>query len=528
VAVFFGCSLVLLDQNEAHNLPRFVILNVIYAITLTTTIRQCLRALFAPASDHLRLIGFTAPQATYAFRWFSAFSLIIVGGYYCVNIATALHVPPGAVVLFQNFLALILTVMAIVVIFQTRLRVAVILRGSKTPAPERVDYAFRLWLARHWHRLTTAYLIIGLTVTTLEVDHGIAVMLRGTVMTFVTIVLSRISFLALDRWTAPRAGTSLTHRQVMAFLIRPLIWVVAAFTIAASWGFHINVLIANPMGQRVTNAVISIALTLFILTIIYETLNSAIERHLSRKDPEGKTPVASARARTLLPMVRNTVFMLFSGIAMLTFLSAIGINIGPLLAGAGVVGVAIGFGSQSLVKDFLTGLFIVMENTVAVGDIVKIGEFSGSVEAMSVRTIRLRDLDGSLHILPFSEVSKITNMTKGFSYALFTVGVSYGTDINRVMAILREIGADLQEDPIFKRVILEPIEVLGVDSLGDSAILIQSRMRTRPGKQWDIKRQLLLRIVQRFDKEGIDIPFPTVTHLTKIIDTSTPTQPLPL
>jgi len=131
------------------------------------------------------------------------------------------------------------------------------------------------------------------------------------------------------------------------------------------------------------------------------------------------------------------------------------------------------------------------------------------------RTIRLRDLDGALHILPFSEVTKISNMTKGFAYALVDIGVAYDSDLEHVMRIMREVGASLQEDPVFKRVILEPIDVMGVQALEASSITIRARMRTRPGQQWLVRRLLLLRINQRFDTENIEIPFPTITHITK-------------
>jgi small conductance mechanosensitive channel len=248
---------------------------------------------------------------------------------------------------------------------------------------------------------------------------------------------------------------------------------------------------------------------------LYETINSWIERHLGQRDSATKAPLASARALTLLPMLRGSIFILFSAIIILTFMSAVGINIAPLLAGAGVLGVAVGFGSQTLVKDFLTGLFIVTENTVAVGDVVKIGDFSGAVETLSIRAIRLRDIDGSLHIIPFGDVSKITNLTRGFAFALVDINVGYDCDLEQVMQVIREVGATLQEDAVFKRVILEPIEVMGVEKFGDSAVTIRARLRTRPGKQWEVRRLLLLRIKQRFDQEGIEMPFPTVTHITR-------------
>jgi small conductance mechanosensitive channel len=163
----------------------------------------------------------------------------------------------------------------------------------------------------------------------------------------------------------------------------------------------------------------------------------------------------------------------------------------------------------------LTGLFIVLENTIAIGDVVQVGTHAGVVEAMSIRTLRLRDQDGALHILPYSEVTQIINMTKDFAYAVIDMSVAYASDLEHVMNVIRSVGEEMQKDPIFKRVILEPIEILGVEKLGDSAITIRSRIKTRAGKHWDIKRMMLLRLKNRFDSENIEIPFPTVMHLQK-------------
>ncbi len=514
--VFLGIALTLLDQNEPHRLPRFVILNVIYALGLAYSIQQIARGIFAPTSPHLRLFEMPVDRARSAYRWVSVFTYLIVYGYFFIDVATVLRVPFTSIGLFQNLLAVLLTVLAIIVIYRKRPYIAGVIHGQiEDENTESFGLALRAWLSRHWHWLATVYLIVSLSVTLVGIENGFALLLRSTILSITILVVSRLSFMAIRYWAMPTStGSGMIHRQILAFFLRPFIWVSAAVAIAAVWGFPLARLMATPLGQRATGAVSSFGITLVVLTLLYEMLNASIDRHLSRRDAN-KQPVATARARTLLPMVRNSAFILFSGIAVLVGLSVIGINIGPLLAGAGVLGVAVGFGSQTLVKDFLTGLFIVVENTIAVGDIVKIENFHGMVEALSIRTIRLRDADGSLHILPFSEVSKITNMSKGFAYALVDVGVSYESDLEKVMNVLREVGAQIQEDPVFKRVIIEPIEVLGVENLGDSSVTIRARLRTRPGKQFDVKRLLLLRIKQRFDKEGIEIPYPTVTHVVK-------------
>jgi small conductance mechanosensitive channel len=192
-------------------------------------------------------------------------------------------------------------------------------------------------------------------------------------------------------------------------------------------------------------------------------------------------------------------------------LSQIGIDIGPLLAGAGIVGLAVGFGAQTLVKDIITGMFILLENQIAVGDVVKIKDYAGLVEALTIRTIRLRDLNGNVYIVPFSEVTSVENMTKDYSRFVFDVGVSYHADIDRVMEVLKEVGADLQNDPAFKSEILLPLEILGLERFEASAVIIRARITTRPIKQWDVAREFNRRMKKRFDELGIEFPFPQRT-----------------
>jgi small conductance mechanosensitive channel len=191
-------------------------------------------------------------------------------------------------------------------------------------------------------------------------------------------------------------------------------------------------------------------------------------------------------------------------IAALIILSQIGINIAPLLAGAGVVGLAIGFGSQALVKDIITGLFILIEDQIAVGDIVDVGkEHSGVVEAISVRTIRLRDQAGVVHTVPFSEVTSIKNMTKDYTYAVARIGIAYGEDIDRVVEILRGVCDELMADETVGPLILDPFDYQGVDRLDEFSVVLLLRVRTVPGKHFAVGRALNRLIKMAFEKHGI-------------------------
>tara|TARA_B100001123_G_scaffold228801_1_gene257443 strand:- start:237 stop:1016 length:780 start_codon:yes stop_codon:yes gene_type:complete len=189
-------------------------------------------------------------------------------------------------------------------------------------------------------------------------------------------------------------------------------------------------------------------------------------------------------------------------------LSELGLNIGPLLAGAGVIGLAVGFGAQTLVKDIITGLFILIEDHISVGDVVKVGSHSGLVEKLTLRTIQLRDPGGTVHVIPFSEVTTIENLTKDFSRYVFDVGIAYRENTDRVVDVLHELGEELLKDEHYGELILEPLEVLGVDSFGDNAVVIKARITTKPAKQWVVGREFNRRIKNRFDELGIEMPFP--------------------
>jgi len=520
VILFVAVSLILLNAFETQHLPRFVVLNVVYALTLNRLVMLAGQVLLAPRAPTLRLLPLTQPQVQYIYHWLGLFSFVAVYGYFCVDLAHSLRVPATAVNAFGSLLALILVVMTITVIAQKRAVVAVLLRGNLSTAQRDLTpmQSLRLWFARSWHVLAIAYLVIGYLVTALGIEGGAAILMRGTVLTFLVFVATGLALHIAGR-LGPKDidGTAKPefHQVILLFSVRLTIWILATVGIAAAWGANLSGFLATPFGQRISGSLLAIGATVVVLALIYGFVSSSIERHLNRTDKEGRPVQTSARVRTLLPMLRNAAFIIFSIVAGMVILSEAGVNIGPLLAGAGVIGVAIGFGSQTLVKDFLTGLFIVIENTVAIGDVVKIADHSGVVEAMTVRTLRLRDADGAVHILPYSEVTKIINMTKDFAYALITIGVGYDSDLNRVIDVIKAVGEDMRQDAKLRASIIDPIEILGVDSFGESAIMLQARIRTRPGRQWDVKRALLLRLKQRFDQEKIEIPYPTVINLQR-------------
>ena len=217
------------------------------------------------------------------------------------------------------------------------------------------------------------------------------------------------------------------------------------------------------------------------------------------------------RLHTIGGLVKNAVNVLVIGAATLMILEEFGVNITPLLTAAGIGGLAVGFGAQNLVRDVISGFFLILEDQIHVGDVVKIDDTSGLVESVKLRTVVLRDLSGTVHIIPNGSITTLSNMSKEFSYSVMDVGVAYKEDTDTVVDVLRDVGADIQSDKDFGQHILDELEVLGVDDFADSAVTIKIRIKTRPLKQWMVGRELRRRIKKAFDTAGIEIPFPHIS-----------------
>ncbi|HEX6111846.1 MAG TPA: mechanosensitive ion channel domain-containing protein, partial [Geminicoccaceae bacterium] len=263
-------------------------------------------------------------------------------------------------------------------------------------------------------------------------------------------------------------------------------------------------------GKVVLGRLATVALVVIVTLVVWEGINFAIERTVTERNGEGNLLLGS-RTRTLLNMTRQFVLVFLGLIALFLVLAQLGVNIAPLLAGAGVLGLAIGFGSQKLVQDVITGMFVLFSDTMRVGDVVEVSGRAGVVEAVTIRTVVLRDYGGNVHTIPYSAIDTVTNLTKEFSYAVFDIPVAYRENVDDVMQALREIGAEMHRDAYFRGLVLEPLEVAGVDRFADSAVVIKARFKTRPLRQWEVTREFNRRIKNRFDELGIEIPFPHQT-----------------
>lgn len=244
-----------------------------------------------------------------------------------------------------------------------------------------------------------------------------------------------------------------------------------------------------------------------LIKVVQRGIRTLRERIASRMDDRE----SAKRAETLGRVFRYLATVVVSLIAGMLVLAELGVSVAPILGAAGVVGLAVGFGAQSLVKDFFTGFFILLENQIRQGDVVKIGDHAGSVEVVTLRYVQLRDYDGNVHYVPNGHISTVINMTRGFSNAVMDIGVAYRENVDEVMGVMRAVAAEMRADPDFQHKIMADLEMAGVDSWADSAVVIRCRFRTLPLEQWGVKREYLRRLKAAFDAHGIEIPYPHMT-----------------
>lgn len=294
-------------------------------------------------------------------------------------------------------------------------------------------------------------------------------------------------------------------------LLSLIIGVGAAVLIAETWGAGIGRLLATDIGSRIAESLIAIGLILIITVLLWNAAEIIIERLLRLATRSLDRERTARRLDSLVPLLRSLVQATIGVLAALLLLSELGVNIGPLLAGAGILGLAVGFGAQTLVKDLITGVTILLEDGATVGDVVEVAGHAGVVEEMRIRIIQLRDLSGNVHLVPYSDVTTIKNFTKEFSFYLFEVGVAYREDTDEVCKVLTAIGEEMQQDEQFGPDIMEPLQILGVDQFADSAVIIKARIKTVPIRQWAVGREFNRRMKKRFDELGIEIPFPHTT-----------------
>jgi small-conductance mechanosensitive channel len=479
--------------------------------------------LLSPAGHGLRVLRLSPAISVVLQTWIRRFIIVATFGVALADAAQVFGAGQAGRLAIIKVISLVVHLFVVILIFQVRRPV-----GQVIAAPEQATgplASARNWLAQIWPVLAAVLIMGAWVVWALGVEDGFPKLLHFIAVSGIVIILGRAAaILALgvmgrafggdaagEAGGEPRgAGGFLSERYYPAArrLVSLLITTCTVLVLFQIWGFDaIAWFDEGTIGRGLISAMSTILVAAVMAIVVWQFANGSIERRLARWQKQGDM-IRAARLRTLVPMLRSGLLVLMVLIVGLTALNQIGINTTPLLAGASIIGVALGFGSQKLVQDFITGIFLLMENAMQVGDWVTVAGVSGTVEYLSIRTVRLRAGDGSLHIVPFSSVSTVNNTNRGIGNAAVRISVSQDADVEQVITELKSIGEGLRKDPNFGELILNDIEIWGVDSVDGSMVTVAGQMRCIDKGRWGVQREINRLILERFRALNIEIADP--------------------
>ncbi|MBL1457874.1 MAG: mechanosensitive ion channel [Methylophaga sp.] len=533
----YAVALFAIGSNGEMNVSQSLFLNAFLAIEIFKVI---LRTVFAGRDDALRLLPISAESATYWHIWLVRLTNYIGYGMLLIVPLVNLNINPVVGQLVSVLVVLSAFIYAVVVIMQNRVSVKQRLFFHAQQSSFGFSRVSLGILARSWHILGIVYFAVLAVALLLRPEDALPMMLKATFQTILALVIGGLlaKFLAKTIGRPIHVSEDLRSRfpmleqRVNGFVpniyktLRILLVVVVAAVILDAWGiFSLTAWLASEAGIHTVGTLISVAAILVGAMAVWIVLASWIEHRLN---PGDETHLPTARAKTLLTIFRNAAAIALIIMTVMIVLAEIGVNIGPLLAGAGVLGLAIGFGAQKLVQDIITGVFIQMENAINSGDIVTAGGITGTAEKLTIRSLGLRDLSGTYHLIPFSSVDTVSNFMREFAYHVGEYGVAYREDTDQVIVHLREAFAELMADADQReKILVDELEVHGITALADSSVNIRVRIKTLPGTQWGVGRAYNRLVKQHLDAAGIEIPFPHMTiYFGQDKDGSAPPAPL--
>jgi len=506
-----------------------VIVAIVHAYALCRTVMCVARTMVSPSL--LSLLVMSGETAAYIEIWVRCIVTVGVFGIAIANVALVLGLYRSGYEALVRLVMLTVHLMLVVVILQCRRLVADVIRSTRDTGMLAM---MRRRVADLWHSVAAVAVLAVWAVWALNVKNGYALLLQYFIGTAAVLMLGRLISVvvlgAMDRvfrinpeFLRRFPGLEARANRYLPLLRRTvsgMIMIISFVALLEVWGINAIVwFCGSQVGGRLLAAVLTIAVAVVAAAVIWELSNSLIDRHLSHLTRGGHY-IRAARLRTFLPMLRTTLFSVIVTVVTLTALSEIGVNVAPLLAGAGILGIAIGFGSQKLVQDVITGLFLLLENAVQVGDIVTVPGLSGIVENLSIRTIRLRAADGAVHIIPFSAVTSVTNTSRGIGNASVAVNIAYKEDVDRSSKVLKDIAAEMRRDPDYKYLIRDDLELWGVDKVDGSMTSIVGQIPCTDSGRWPVQREFNRQMKLRFQELGIEIARPTQTILVHLPPTN--------
>lgn len=417
------------------------------------------------------------------------------------------------------------TIVSLIIVFNHRrtIRSLIVKRGhSPSDLPKSRFHWAVTSLGNRWHVLAYVFLTLNMVARLLGIGRGSFILQSlGSLLIIVSALILVSTFdrrfeLYRERYrrkwkTGARDAIAMRLALVARSLGQLAIFTAATATCLGMWGFDVWNWIGTATGAAVIRPIFAIAMTLLGAWILWISLDAWIESALTLGARGG--PARSARIKTLLPLLRNFAFVMLAVLIVIAVLANLGVNVAPLLAGAGVVGLAVGFGSQQLVQDVITGLFILLEDTLAIGDLVDTGDRSGTVEALTIRTVRIRDGDGALHSVPFSSIKALKNSSRDFGIYTVSITLDPSADVDKAVEIMKQVGRQVAEDPKYSSLVLIPLEVWGVDQVTPDGIVLKGGVRTHPLQQWAVGREINRRLIAELHEAGIPVASRSLLNL---------------
>lgn len=525
VAVFGGVALAIFYAlYQGHAPTRLLVLAVIGAAVLLRLTVLVSRFLLEPRAPALRLLPFTDAAARRIHSGVVQITVLYLVGIFPLFLLVRFGASVETAQSVAMLVAVLLLASAVATVWAVRQDVGAMIRGPGEASP-----LARL-VAEIWPALATAYLLVVYLASFLDAlagrpaeGKGILSLLLLVALPIVDLFLSRALHAAMAARAdngAGRAGQPPSGGTGYEPVLRKAVHIVVAVTgvlmLAGLWGIDFMRLAERGLGEQIAGQLFEVGIILLVAYLLWE-LAKTVVAHLSeregvpaaRTDDEMSAAVAT-RLGTLLPLIRGTLRITILVVAVLSVLAALGINVLPLLAGAGVIGVAIGFGSQTLVRDIVSGAFFLADDAFRVGEYIEVGESKGTVEQIRLRSLFLRHHRGAINVLPYGEIRRLRNQSRDWVIDKMTIGITYDSDLEKARKLIKKIGQELAADPELAPKTIEPLKMQGVEQFGDFAIQIRMKMKTLPGEQFVIRRKAFAMIKKAFDANGIKFAFPTV------------------